>query len=486
MNPTQPWSLQDYVFAVLRFKWRAAAVVVAALLLAALWLQFTPRDYESHAKLFVRVGRENAALDPTVGPRETISVNASREVEMNSIVEHLRSRSLLEKVLAVVDPGKANAAAEEKERALKSLEKRLYVNSPRASTIISVQGTAKAPGEAQTTVATLVDVYLDEHMRINRNSRSYDFFVEQSGLLKDQLEAADAELRDAKNRAGMASIEGRRTVLENQISALETQIQLVSAELAASEAKITALKAEVDSLPESLLARLVEGNPNDGLASMRDRLFQLRIREQDVLSNYTTSHPAAIAVREQVQEVEAALEREQPSRAEIVSALTAREEANRASLAVQKEELQSQLAQWNRSLLALNEDALVVEEWTRKVRQLETKYLTYVESMEEARMDQALRNDRISNVSIIQPATFEPSPVRPRKAMVLLLAFLAGSVGGVLVAVFCQHMDPHSQDRPAVAANQERSEPAEEPRERRHPVTASGGNGTGAVVPSKG
>ena len=89
--------MRDYFHAVGRFKWRAAAFFALTMLLAVLYLRLVPRQYASEAKLFVRVGRENAALDPTLTRGETMAINGSREEEMNSIVEHLRSRCILER-----------------------------------------------------------------------------------------------------------------------------------------------------------------------------------------------------------------------------------------------------------------------------------------------------------------------------------------------------------------------------------------------------
>ncbi len=472
-------SFRDYVLLVRRFKWRATAFLLGAMLLAVLWVSFAPREYQSEAKLFVRLGRENVALDPTVSPSETIPLSSTREAEMNSIVEHLRSRYLLEKVLGVVQPRYANASPEAKEKALDRLEEQVHVTSPRSSMVLTVEGRGESPQQAQKTVATLVEVYLDEHMRINRATGSYEFFVEQANLLKGQLESARAARRDAKSKAGMASIEGRRTALESQISALETGIHEVSAALTASDARITALRAAVDSLPEALLRQMVGGAPHDGLARMQEQLFELRMREKELLSKRTEAHPVAIAIREQVREVEEALRREQPDREEIMAALSAREVADRASLAVQKEELQAQLDQLSGDLVALNEAEVVIEERARAVRQLEAQYLAYVENLEEARMDQALRADRISNVSILQPATLVLKPVRPRKAFILLLAFLGGAAGAFGVVLLSEQLEPTSGIDEHAAPDLDSRRRAASPRVPQHASSASGGNGAG-------
>ncbi len=484
MNRSPSRSFRDYLHTVLRFKWRATALLVGTMLLAALWLGVAPRQYESQAKLFVRVGRENVALDPTVRRDETIAVSASREAEMNSIVEHLRSRQILEKTLAILQPGCRNGSLQKREDEINELGRKLEVTSPRASTVVTLQYRADTPAAAQKTLATLVDVYLDEHMRINRASGSYEFFREQSELLKQQLETAQTALCDAKNRAGIASIEGRRAALESQISAVETQVHQVTAAAAASEAKLKALGTAIDSLPESLLRQMVGGVPNDGLANMENALFALRIQQQDVLSKCTEAHPLAIAAREQLHGVQQSLAQEEPDREQIIAALSAQEVARRASLAAQKEELHAQLGQLNDALVVLNKDAVLVDELTRETRQLQDQYLAYFESMEAARMDQALRTDGISNVSIIQPATFVPTPASPRKALILVLALLGGSLGAVVVVLASEQSDRTSRSRQDPVAERGVHRPAAVSRMPDRVLTTSGGNGAGVLAES--
>lgn len=480
MNTSHQWSSRDYLLPVFRFKWRVVAVLAFGMSVAALWICLAPRKYASESKLFVRLGRENIALDPTVNRNEVVGVNATREAEINSIVEHLRSRAILEKALAILEPGIADASPQEREDALRRLRKSVGINSPHESTVVTVRCAAPSPEDAQRAVATLVDVYLDEHMRINRAPGAYAFFVEQSERLKGQLESAQAALRDAKNKAGMASIEGRRKALEDQIAGVETQVQGASAALSATEAKIGSLKSSVGSLPEPLMRQMVRGTPNDGAAAMAAQLFDLRIRYREAMSKYTELHPKAIALRDQMEEVETALKREGPQREQIMTALLADGVADRASVEAQKGKLQTQLGELTTRLVALNEDELTITKLTREVQQLETRYLAYTKSGEEARVDQALRTDRISNVSIIQPATFEPRPVSPQIPLTLLLGLLGGSLGGVGMAFLADRSDQTLRTCEDVRANLGVPGLVAVPHMQRRRAVPAGGNGVGA------
>ena len=66
----------------------------------------SPRVYRSEAKLFVRLGRENATLDPTatLGRDPIVAVPVMRDSEINSVVEILASRSLAEQVVDALGP----------------------------------------------------------------------------------------------------------------------------------------------------------------------------------------------------------------------------------------------------------------------------------------------------------------------------------------------------------------------------------------------
>src|SRR5664279_4609003 len=99
-------TLQDVYRALLRHKrestWFFVIVVVGTLLYTLFW----PKEYRSEGKLFLRLGRENATLDPTatLGQSPTVNVPSSRENEINSVVEILQSRVLFEKVVDGLGP----------------------------------------------------------------------------------------------------------------------------------------------------------------------------------------------------------------------------------------------------------------------------------------------------------------------------------------------------------------------------------------------
>jgi polysaccharide biosynthesis protein PslE len=431
MSTPESWTLIDYFSALWRYKWRALTICLVAIGAGVAFILYMPKSYESEAKLFVRVGRENATLDPTVikGGQIALNTNSSRELEMNTIVEHLRSRGILEKAFDQIFPRSASVSPEDRERAYLKFKKDLNITSPRQSTIISVTARGTTPEEAQLMVTTILNLYLDEHMRVSRPMGSLEFLTEQSQQMRSEYQRALAELRDAKNQGGMASIDGRRTALESQISTVEAQLHQVSADHAAALARLKTKRDAIANLPKPLLKQLVGGQPNDGLAQMRDRLFQLQVEQEELRSKFSDSHPNVKAVNKQVEELTDILSSEDPEREQIIVTLCTDDEARQAAFDAQEQSLRMKLNDLQKSRNKLNEDVILVTQAELKVRQLETKYMTYAANSEDARIDQELRDDKISNLSVIQPASLAPLAVFPQKATTLLIA---GFVGGFL------------------------------------------------------
>src|SRR5947209_1497957 len=161
--PSQP--LQELAGVLSRHRRKAALAFVAVLAATALVTLISPRAYRSQAKLFVRLGRENATLDPTVTVGSpVVAVQQTRENEINTAVEILKSRVLVEKVVDAVGPAailseSAPAAPDEKQRyrAITKLSKLLDVEPIKKSNVLAVTYDGPSPELSQAVVAKLLD-----------------------------------------------------------------------------------------------------------------------------------------------------------------------------------------------------------------------------------------------------------------------------------------------------------------------------------------
>jgi uncharacterized protein involved in exopolysaccharide biosynthesis/16S rRNA G966 N2-methylase RsmD len=402
-------------------------VVTLTLLTIALY----PRSYASESKLLIRMGRESVALDPTATTGETIMLQKTQEDEVNSALNILNSREVLERVAERVGVERIiqNAAPEAVEglstdvriaqlsawvrdtlqtlrlsdpgtpidRAVRRLEKKSRFTAPKQAMVITVKYTAASPQLAHDVVAAITDVFLEEHARLSQTEGSLEFFAEQTNMLHAQLTAAQAELRDRKNAFQRTSDSSRLSILENARDA------------------------------------------------MREKIYDLQLQESDLRSRYTDDYPLLQEIRRQ----RAAAERlliELPA-GEMRPASYAASPSNDAAVqlahATSKPaaiDATSKSSQLESEVQKINAEEYELAQLEREVELLEGKYKMHVEKLEQARVNDELGREKIMNVKVAQPATLVHKPVAPMKTVILGLGTLAafcGCIGLAFVSETC-------------------------------------------------
>src|SRR3954468_17162847 len=86
--------LMELLAMVWRRKKQFAIIFCSVIACVAAATLLTTREYRSQAKLFLRLGRENASVEPltAVGENKLIALPPSFEEEMNSVVDLISSK----------------------------------------------------------------------------------------------------------------------------------------------------------------------------------------------------------------------------------------------------------------------------------------------------------------------------------------------------------------------------------------------------------
>jgi Mrp family chromosome partitioning ATPase len=116
-------------------------------------------------------------------------------------------------------------------------------------------------------------------------------------------------------------------------------------------------------------------------------------------------------------------------------------EARKKALTARQEAGQKQLDELKAELKALNEHEVQLVELERNVQLLDGKYRMHVDKLEQARVNDALGRERISNVKVAQPATFVTKPTSPKKAVLLALGLIIATGGAFGLACTAEILD---------------------------------------------
>jgi uncharacterized protein involved in exopolysaccharide biosynthesis len=511
-----------------------------------------PKVYRSEGKLLVRLGRENMALDPaaTLGTTPVLTVQQTQENEINSVIEILKSRALIERIVdelgpaailgnaepraddarsvdgsntagsnpvdsnksdsnnsgaiatedvltqsSASQPANENASLESKsvsvggrssredhEEAVRRFVKKLNVDAARKSNVVVVTYDAATPELAQDAVTRLIRYFQEDYVRLNRTPGAQEFLSEQTAKTQQRLEEKEDQLRKLKDETEMIVPETRQQIISVRIGRLEDELLQAKAELASEEAEVKRLEEQLNSLPETQVNEQIVGFSNEAADGMRQQLYTLQIREQELATKLTEDHPQLQQVRQQIADAKAVLDKEQPERTqtktgpskpyEEVKLQLLKEQPVLAALKAKHDQLATQLAQQRAAEQQVNESELRVAQLQREVQLEEANYRKYSDSLEQARIDRAMADAGKSNISVVQPATFELKPAKPNIPLNFALAIVVGLAGGLGLAfaadswhdaTIATRSVPHPLDLPPLTAKGRKAESLAEP-----------------------
>jgi capsular exopolysaccharide synthesis family protein len=478
-------TIRDFYYVLFRQKRKIILFFCTVVVAVTLGTFLSPKTYQSEAMLLVRLGRENVSIDPTAATGQTVNLSQNRENEIKSEMEILTSQSLAEMVVDTIGykaflsrnpdpllkiesaqradhgfaPGSPSAPPSpsrdlkpstdeiERDKAIRKFKQNLTVDFQKNSSILTIQYDASGRHLSQLVVAKLTDFYLDKHINVHRTPGSEKFFVTQTKELRAKLEQSEDALRKLKNQTGIASVAEQRNILVNRIGALQRSLEETEAALAGSRNRVQTMQTTLSGLPKTLIRTKISGYSGNPIDYIQQRLHDLQLKEQDLLSNFTEKNQQVQEVRREIAEVRGLLNKEGATHAQVTQLATLTEKATVSELQGKAKALKEELAQAKSELQVLNDNEMRITQLEREIDIQKGNYRNYSEKLEQTRIDRALEVGKISNISIVQPATYPVKPIRPRKALNLALGLFLGAFGGLAIAFLSEHLD-HSFKAP--------------------------------------
>jgi uncharacterized protein involved in exopolysaccharide biosynthesis len=352
-------SLRDLYGVLFRHKWKILLSFSIVFIVVAAVTFNMDEIYRSEAKLLVRLGRETVALDPTATTGPIIPVIQSRENEIATEIEILKSREIAEKVIdsigleAFVTPAKSQwsqnlltrlnlaASLRDRDNVVQELMKNLEVKTQSNTWIINVSYEAKNPKLAQEVLNKVIDFYQEKHIVIHQTPGSYQFFVQQSDQLRSKLLSSENELKELRNSTGIFSMEEQQGIILGRIGTLQTEINSSESDLAASRARVQELEKNLANTPELVVTSATVGYANAAADNMRSQLYELQLKEKELVSKFEPDSRQVQDVRQQIAEAQALLDKENQARSTLTKGMNATYQGLQSSLFTEQANLSS-------------------------------------------------------------------------------------------------------------------------------------------------
>lgn len=407
------------------------------------------------SRMSILVNRER--LEPLVTPESTAQMpmpsTPITEEEINSEVELLRSRDVLEKVVIAngldrpadgFNLGSLLHPHQTREdriaRAVKSLAKQIKVTAVTRTNMIEVKYSSPDPQRSYGVLKSLGEFYTQKHVSVHRPAGSYEFFVRETQRYHDALEQAEAKLREFAKHNHLAAPDAQEANLAQQVAISIGSLHSAEQALAADKERIRDDRQQMNKTPRRLSTVHTSAVADKLLDQLNETLLGLQTKRTTLLTRYDPSYPLVQDIDQQIAQTNSSIAEAQKARyntestdvdptfealREDQSKTQADRAAQAATLAATKRSIKSMEAQ----LVDLDRQSIARQDLAREVKADEQTYLTYLAKREQERTSDALDTTRIANVAIAVPPVIPVLPVFGWPVIVLAAIGLAGFAG---------------------------------------------------------
>lgn len=432
-------TLDDVYHTVFRHKLKIIICAVLGFAASAAWyMRFKP-TFITEAKLFVRFVVMDGVPSAKGPSDETIkSPDMRGETIMISEQEIASSFDLLKQVAQVVGPEKILAqfgGGTDINSAAMVIRKGLTVQTN--ASILGFSFQHPDHELVQPILREVITQYLKKHTETHHSSSiGDDILTQETDSLRSRLTQTEDELRKAKSKAGVVSVDDAKKTYSEQVAKIRQEMFAAEAELAERTANLQELtkgaKKDTETKPDAA-APAPAPEPElpteviDAYRSAVTRVELLRGEEQRALVTYTPESDRVKALRAQLADAQAKRQELETANPRLAALLTrsaapsvagqpaaagrpgpdlALEIAHVNSLKAKIKTLSSQMDTLRNESAALGQLEGNIQDLMRKRDLEQTNYLQYAASLERQRINAALGSGKVSNVSVIQtPST---------------------------------------------------------------------------------
>jgi uncharacterized protein involved in exopolysaccharide biosynthesis len=489
----QETSLRDFFQVVFKRKVHILLFFTVVVLTVAIGTLMATPIYQATAKILVKVERENVN-------RPASTMRPPGEMQINSEIQILNSRSLAEKVLMALEPATIYPRPDEQDwgllekyapiikeyaRIIKDevrgllekyfLEKRksrlaldkedpellavlprfqeeLSIEAIKDTNLIMVQFRHKDPRMAATVVNRLADIYLDHHLTVYKTPQFNKFVQEQTVLMKNKLQQSEKKLESLKKQHSIISLEEERSLLLKGEAALRADLNRTLSLEVETGKRIHQLRQQLVATPKTI-QESEEIDRNENLINALEvKLMELELKKIELRRKYTDEIKEVKDIKYEIRVVSEKL-------AELVKkryvtkkygvnptyrqtqAELFRYEADLKAFNAKAKNQKTQLIDYHQKLENLNRVEVELNQLKQEIDVADRNYRLYLTKLEESRISDAMDSEKITSVSLIEPAQLPLKPVSPKVLLNLALGFFLGALGGLGLAFFFNYLD---------------------------------------------
>ncbi|BAZ30565.1 lipopolysaccharide biosynthesis [Cylindrospermum sp. NIES-4074] len=432
--------------AVLQRRWLPAlAVFISVVGSSFVYLAITPRLYQVSTRLMLddnRVSVSELGRDLTQVPAGT----PGGPSPLADQAELVKSQPILEQALAKVSPQARS------QRTINEINKNLQVKIVPATNILVINYQDQSPIKAAELVNAVAQAMVKESAeQIRKEAASVQQFLEKEvPLARQRLEKAESVENKYRRASRIISFADQSKSLVDSLAALEDQERTLLAQLQEVRSRNVSLRQITAATNLSDAYTAVRGGQDEQLIKLRGKLADLETQLINARLRFTENHPTVMSLLRERQALHnlynqqlsqlspknSAIPPDNVASDTVSQNLTSQlitNEIERLAIENKLRTVQSLKANLQNRLAQLPIQQQPLTAFTRQREAAAASLKLLQGKLEEARIAEA---QQVGNIRIIEAAIPPTAPTFPKPSLVLLLAFVLGTIlaiGAVLL-----------------------------------------------------
>ncbi len=308
----------------------------------------------------------------------------------------------------------------------------LSISPTRKTQLVQVNFESYTPELAAKIANTLVEEYIHSHLEANLQVTmdAAEWLTERLDGLKSGLDKAEKNLQAYRDEAQLIDVQGVQTINAKELDVLTTRFVEASRERSEAESIYQQVRGlnnptaeQLMSIPAVLEHSLVQTlQEAEGVAQQK---------RSELTKRYGPKHPKMIGAVSNLRAAQSELRRQVVS---VVSGIEKEYQVAARNEAATKRQLNAS----KKSIVEINRKEFKLRELERDVqtnRRLYDLFFTRIKETDEASGFQS------AHARIVDHAVAPVSPIKPKKSLIVILAFMVSGMLGVMLAFLQDALD---------------------------------------------
>jgi uncharacterized protein involved in exopolysaccharide biosynthesis len=434
-NGVTTLAMRSFFYAIFKHSRLVVGVFLLIFITAAVTAVMRPVAWMAEAKVLVKLG-ETAQLAPAESTSKSIYLPLTPEV-VKTEADILKSTEVVQE--AVKRVGIQPEAGVSLAEMISKMQLALNVTPMPGSNTLDITYIGRSPERVSRMLNAITDVYLERHGHVYRTEGVHSFYSEQLHVLEAKMKQAQRRLRDYLRKENVIDVDQEIQLLNQEVIQEDRQVRAHLEKMSGVSRKLAMVQDQLDKTPVQI-PYSEEYHANQTLQTFKNRLAELEVERYQALQIYlptdrhvTDKDEAIASIKSRMREEQDRLLTDESFRYNqlrndlqknlytlqaLSSDLRAREPGVRGRLKASRKRLRE-----------LRDKRFVISNLKAEADTRAYAYDLFRKRKEEARVQEAMTNQSMVNVAVVQRAT---PPIEPINGM--LVPLLLGLLGGVVLA----------------------------------------------------